>query len=489
MTWIDRRRAGVLLHVSSLTGPFQHGVLGEEAYRFVDTLVEGGFSVWQILPLGPTHDYGSPYESLSTFAGNPDFIDLRQLVAQEWLTEERCQGVMNDACPHETARCEAASAFWSQIENDAALKGAMQQFRAEQAEWLADYALFASLKKAYSDKPWWQWPPEFKTREPRALKSARQKHKAHILQTEFEQFIFAQQWQSLKTHTESLGVMILGDLPIYVAHDSADVWSHQNFFTIDDAGLCYEVAGVPPDYFSDTGQRWGNPLYHWENLKKEGFHWWVKRVRTQLARMHMMRIDHFRGLEAYWVIPGERKDGCVGEWRPAPGAELLETLQTNLGHLPLVAEDLGLITPEVHALREHFGLPGMKILQFAFGGGADNPYLPHQHDANSVVYTGTHDNDTTLGWFQSLPDDCRQHVAEYLGRLLDDMPWPLIRAALASTARLAVVPMQDLLSLDTMARFNTPGTIENNWQWRMTQAGIPPEICVKTRKLNELYGR
>jgi 4-alpha-glucanotransferase len=354
---------------------------------------------------------------------------------------------------------------------------------------LADYALFAALKKAHANQPWWQWPSKLVHRYPEALHAAQQEHKVSIQQTEFEQFVFAQQWQTLKAYAESRGVLILGDLPIYVAHDSADVWSHQHFFTIDDSGFCYEVAGVPPDYFSNTGQRWGNPLYHWENLEKENFHWWVKRVQVQLTRMHMMRIDHFRGLEAYWAIPGENQDGRTGEWRPAPGAELLEALQTNLGRLPLVAEDLGLITPEVHALRERFGLPGMRILQFAFGGGADNPYLPHHHEANSVAYTGTHDNDTTLGWFQSQPEHCRNHVADYLGMPMDDMPWPLIRAALASVARLAVVPMQDLLSLGPEARLNTPGTIEANWNWRMPQGQLAPNVWSRTLRLNQMYGR
>ncbi|MDX8411666.1 MAG: 4-alpha-glucanotransferase [Mariprofundaceae bacterium] len=487
--WIDRRRAGVLLHISSLPGPFQQGVLGEEAHRFMDGMVEGGFSVWQILPLGPTHGHGSPYESLSTFAGNPDFIDLRQLVGQGWLSEASCQASMDDPTASEAARAEAAAAFWAQTETDEALAGQVQHFRAEQADWLADYALFAALKKAHANQPWWQWPSKLVHRYPEALHAAQQEHKLSIQQTEFEQFIFARQWQALKAYAESRGVLILGDLPIYVAHDSADVWSHQHFFTINDSGFCYEVAGVPPDYFSDTGQRWGNPLYHWENLEKENFHWWVKRVQVQLTRMHMMRIDHFRGLEAYWAIPGESQDGRIGEWRPAPGAEMLEALQTNLGRLPLVAEDLGLITPEVHALRQRFGLPGMKILQFAFGGGADNHYLPHHHEADSVVYTGTHDNDTTLGWFQSQPEHCRKHVAEYLGMPMDDMPWPLIRAALASVARLAVVPMQDLLSLGSEARLNTPGTLDDNWNWRMPQEPPAPDVWSRVQRLNQLYNR
>lgn len=487
--WIDRRRAGLLLHITSLPGPFAHGCLGEEARAFMDALVEGGFSLWQILPLGPTHDHGSPYESLSAFAGNPDFLDLRSLVKQGWLSNEDCQDVISGHIPHETARARAAEMFWSRLKQDAALSEAMQRFRAEQADWLGDYALFAAIKQASQGKPWWEWPEPLRNRSAKAMRAAERRYASSIRKTEFEQYIFEQQWHEFKTHADSRGVLLLGDLPIYVAHDSADVWSHQQFFTIGETGQCYEVAGVPPDYFSATGQRWGNPLYHWDNQKAEGFHWWVKRVRTQLARMHLMRVDHFRGLEAYWAIPGDSPDGRVGEWRPAPGAELLETLRTRLGSLPLVAEDLGLITPEVHALRERFGLPGMKVLQFAFGGGADNPYLPHNHEPECVTYTGTHDNDTTLGWYASLPEHCRQHVSAYLGTQPVDMPWPLIRAAYASVARLAVIPMQDILALGTDARLNTPGTVHGNWAWRMPRELNLDSTWSATRRLTQLYGR
>ena len=487
--WIDHRRAGVLLHIFSLPGPQPHGVLGEEAKAFIHAIREGGFSVWQFLPLGPTHGHGSPYESLSSFAGNADFLDLRDFVVGGWLTEARYQAVVDGNLTPEAARAEAAQAFWKQAQHDAELQRSIDEFEAAHAGWLADYALFTALRAAHDEQPWWEWDEPLRRREPAALKSARQKHAVRIHQTRFEQWAFDRQWQALKAYAEVHDVLLFGDLPIYVAHDSADVWAQQHYFTVNDSGRCDEVAGVPPDYFSETGQRWGNPLYRWETLQNDGFDWWIRRIEVQLERMHLLRIDHFRGLEAYWAIPGEREDGMVGEWRSAPGVALLQALDDRLGKLPLVAEDLGLITEEVHAMRERFGLPGMKILQFAFGGEADNPYLPHNHEADSVVYTGTHDNDTALGWFHDTPEETRKHLCHYLGSALDDMPWPLIRTALASVARLAVVPMQDVLSLGGDARLNQPGTLEGNWEWRLDADQLTPDIWKQTRQLNDLYDR
>lgn len=486
--WIDRRRSGVLLHITSLPGPLPCGVLGEEAHAFVDAIIEGGFTVWQFLPLGPTHGHGSPYESLSSFAGNPELLDLREFVRRGWLADATYAAVTRGERPAETARAEAAAGFWSQAKGDSRLAGEVQAFQTKNANWLDDYAIFSAFKKAHGDLPWWQWPEPLRHREKEALLQARHEHASLIRQVEFEQWGFARQWQALKHHAETRGVLLFGDLPIYASHDSADVWTQQQYFTVDDAGLCQEVAGVPPDYFSDTGQRWGNPLYRWDVLEADRFDWWVKRVREQLARMHLLRIDHFRGLQAYWAIPGERQDGREGEWRLAPGVALLQTLREQLGGLPFVAEDLGLITPEVHALRERFGLPGMKILQFAFDGSADNPYLPANHEPDSVVYTGTHDNDTTLGWFQKIPEQVRSNLCAYVDIDSDDMPWPLIRLALSSKALLAVIPMQDLLSLGSEARLNTPATIEGNWQWRLQSQPLG-SIWTKTRELNRLYDR
>lgn len=487
--WIDHRRSAVLLHITSLPGPFHKGVLGEEARSFIDSLVAGGFSVWQFLPLGPTHGHGSPYESLSTFAGNPELIDLRECISGGWLDADMLKGDISSDM-HEVLRGKASEAFWNSIGNNAELQQAVEGFRHANAYWLDDYALFATLKTVFHDGAWWQWPVALRDRDPEAIKNITTDYPQLIRKTIFEQFVFFRQWHNLKAYAEEKGVQLFGDLPIYVAHDSADVWANRASFTVNEIGLCNEVAGVPPDYFSKTGQRWGNPLYHWETMQADNFAWWVRRVRHQLELMHMLRIDHFRALEAFWVIPGESEDGIIGEWRKAPGQALLSTLQQELGHLPLIAEDLGIITEEVTALREAFGLPGMKILQFAFGGDDNNPYLPGNFAEDAVVYTGTHDNDTTMGWFNSADEAVRQHALRVLDATADDMPWALIECALASPAILAVIPMQDLLELGTEAKFNTPGTLDNNWSWRMSSLPEHDAGCwQKAARLNHKHGR
>ncbi len=471
-SWIDSRRAAVLLHITSLPSPFHKGVLGEEAKQFIDSITAGGFSVWQFLPLGPTHEHGSPYESLSTFAGNPELIDLRECVASGWLDARCIQGSVSKA-QHELYRSQAASQFWQSLPSNPTLQTEVAAFQVQHADWLDDFALFSALKEATHNLAWWQWDDALRTRNPTALQAAKTEHYTHIQQIIFEQFLFAKQWQAIKDYAESKGVQLFGDLPIYVAHDSADVWANPQFFTLNEEGECTEVAGVPPDYFSETGQRWGNPLYQWDVLQADGFDWWIRRISRQLERMHMLRIDHFRALEACWVIPADSDTGLIGEWRKVPGDALLQTLQDKLGKLPLIAEDLGIITDEVTALRKKFGLPGMKILQFAFGGDHTNPYLPENHEEDSVVYTGTHDNDTTMGWFESSEAHVQQHALEVLNAQPEDMPWVLIEAAYASPALLSVIPMQDLLELGTEAKFNTPGTLDGNWAWRLDKV---PEI-------------
>ncbi len=488
--WVDRRRSGVLLHISALPGPFPRGVIGEEARNFIDTIADAGFSVWQFLPLGPTHGHGSPYESLSSLAGNPEFLDLRDCVSRGWLSEPTCQAAVNGTIPIEQARMEASNGFWKHAGEDAALSKVVDDFLTQNADWLDDYALFTALKLDYQDLPWWEWEEPLRDRSASALETARASHIEYIRQVCFEQFLFAYQWQQLKQYAEERGVLLFGDIPIYVAHDSVDVWARRELFTINEEGVCDEVAGVPPDYFSDTGQRWGNPLYRWDALREEHFDWWIKRIRRQLIRMHLMRIDHFRGLESYWAIPGEMEDGKIGEWIAAPGDELLTTLKETFGELPLIAEDLGLITPEVTALREKFGLPGMKILQFAFGDDAENPYLPHHHEAESVAYTGTHDNDTSAGWFTSATEHERNHICNYLNiQNEDEVPETMVRCVLASVARLAIVPVQDLLALPAEARFNTPGTLEGNWNWRLESLEELTAVKEEFHTLNSLYGR
>jgi len=487
--WIDRRRAAVLLHLTALPGPFHRGVLGQEAIRFLDEISDAGFTVWQFLPVGPTHGHGSPYESLSSFAGNPELLDLRECVELGWLEADQLASCRT-ADEHAELRGVAANGFWQQVEREPALAETVAAFESIHADWLPDFALFSAIKSSLNDQPWWSWPEALRDRHTDYLQQARHDHAERIRRCIFEQLLFDRQWRRLKSHAESLDIKLFGDLPIYVAHDSADVWVHREYFTVNERGLCNEVAGVPPDYFSETGQRWGNPLYKWDRLTDNNFEWWTRRVARQLERMHLLRIDHFRGLEAYWAIPAASQDGIIGEWRNAPGDALLATLRDKLGQLPLIAEDLGIITPAVDAMRERFGLPGMKILQFAFGDDDNNPYLPHNHTPDSVVYTGTHDNDTTLGWFTSAPAHVRQHALDVLQAKASDMPWAMIEAALASPAKLAVIPMQDLLELGSEARFNTPATLEGNWNWRM-QAN-PDQLqqaCWKAGELNRKHAR
>ena len=488
--WIDRRRSGVLLHISSLPGPFARGVLGVEARAFIDFLADAGFSVWQFLPLGPTHDHGSPYESLSSAAGNPEFIDLRDCVKHGWLSDKTCQALMNGDVDIEIAMTEASDGFWQRVEQEPLLSNDIDDFLSQNADWLDNYALFSALKIDTNYASWWLWPTPLRDRSAHALDEARANLASHIRKIQFQQFLFAQQWQQVKDYAEQRDVLLFGDVPIYVAHDSVDVWIDQQYFTVNAAGQCDQVAGVPPDYFSENGQRWGNPLYNWDEHISDNFSWWVARFRRQFQRMHMIRIDHFRGLESYWAIPADLPDGRVGEWLSAPGAELLKALQNELGELPLIAEDLGLITPEVINLRQEFGMPGMKVLQFAFGDDASNPYLPHHHEKNSVAYTGTHDNDTLPGWLSNASKHEKTHIANYLELNKDeDVVLAMIRSTVASVAGLAIIPAQDLLALPTQARFNTPGTLDGNWCWRLDNFDALHQVQDNYHSLNSRYER
>ncbi|MDQ6951650.1 MAG: 4-alpha-glucanotransferase [Mariprofundales bacterium] len=499
---MDQRRSGLLLHITSLPGPLPNGVLGEEAIALMDGMAASGTKVWQFLPIGPTHGHGSPYESLSTFAGNPDLIDLRSYVAAGWLTERVLAAVIAGTCSLKAARESMVAAFGTALgaaleegQGDGKLAVEWQAFVADTAFWLEDYALFFAIRQTHDGLPWWQWEKMLRDHDGAALAVFSDSNGALLMQAKMEQFLFARQWQQLKEAACARGIVLLGDLPIYVSHDSADVWAHRPLFTVNAAGMCDEVAGVPPDYFSETGQRWGNPLYHWNRMAEDDFSWWVERVRCQHARVDWLRIDHFRGLESYWAIPGDRQDGRIGEWRPAPGAALLDALQRHLGELPLVAEDLGMITEQVHALRKEFALPGMKILQFAFGGDAANPYLPHNHSRDMVAYTGTHDNDTTVGWWQGLDANTRDHVADYLGIERGDgnaatqAATALMRQTLASVANIAVLPVQDLLLLDGASRLNTPGTVDGNWSWRLSVDQFEDMPWLQLKEWNRLYGR
>ena len=483
----EKRRAGILLHPTSLPGGIGNGDLGAEAHRFVDFLALSGNSVWQMLPLGPTHSDGSPYHALSLHAGNPLLISLERLVEWGWLDKHDPVGVEN-AIGYRLERLTQAHRFFSRHAAPSDRR-AFEAFIQSEAHWLEDYALYRALRRELSGQAWHRWPVPLRDREPEALAMARVRLIDNIEQVCFEQFAFARQWQALRAHANERDVLLFGDMPIFVAHDSVDVWTHREYFMLDADGQPTVVAGVPPDYFSKDGQRWGNPLYRWERLQAQGFRWWIERLTTEFRRFDLLRVDHFRGFEACWEIPVTEKTAVNGRWVKVPGEALFQALTTHFGLLPLAAEDLGLITPEVYELRDKFGLPGMIILQFAFDSGHENPYLPHNHCLNCVVYTGTHDNDTTLGWFEDLPAERQLQVVEYLGYPHESMPWPLIRAALASVARLAIIPMQDLLGLGRGQRMNTPGTTDGNWRWRFEWGPIAPGLSERLRRMMRLYGR
>ena len=484
---LDRRRAGVLLHMTSLPGPGATGDLGPEARRFVDFLSNAGLTVWQMLPIGPTQADGSPYQSSSMHAGNPRLISLAPLVedgllASAWLERPSVS---------DEEKVEALLAAWRSFREGAKgeLRGAFERFIGEQSHWLEEYALYRAIHRERGGGCWWDWPASLRDREPQAMAQARARLADEVDFARFEQFLFFHQWFELKRYANERGVRLFGDMPIFVAHDSAEVWAKRAFFQLDAEGHPTVVAGVPPDYFSETGQRWGNPLYDWGFMEEHGFAFWIERLQTQLLLFDLVRIDHFRGFEACWEIPAGDETAINGRWVEAPGDALFHRLHEIYDPLPVVAEDLGIITPEVERLRDAFGLPGMKILQFAFSGDPDNPYLPFRHVANSVVYTGTHDNDTTLGWYTSLDDGQRRYVDEFFGYSQEAMPWPMIRSALASRARLAILPMQDLLSLGGSHRMNLPGTTEDNWQWRFHWSQVDDDLADRLRRRVEMYAR
>jgi len=483
---LDQRRAGVLLHITSLPGQGETGDLGSSARHFVNFLQDSGLTLWQTLPIGATQSDGSPYQSVSVHAGNPRLIALEPLVEKGWLSGQ----LLEQESLSDQDKRNALAAAWHGFNQDAdpSDRSALHLFRAERQAWLEDYLLFQALHDELQ-RGWWEWPSALRHREPEALIKASTRLAKKIDYLCFEQFLFFQQWMALKQYANERGVLLFGDMPIFVAHDSAEVWSQQAMFLLDDEGHPTVVAGVPPDCFSELGQRWGNPLYRWDLMQQDDFAFWVARMKTQLQLFDLIRIDHFRGFEAYWEIPAEEENAVRGHWVKAPGDALFERLHEVYDPLPLVAEDLGIITAEVNALRKKYRLPGMKILQFAFSGEADNPYLPFNHTENSVVYTGTHDNDTTLGWYLSLDCETRQYVDEYLGRSQEIMPWPLIRSALASSARLAVLPMQDLLALDGTHRMNLPGTVEGNWCWRFSWDQVEPDLAARLHRRVKMYGR
>lgn len=486
-TPLARRRSGILLHPTSLPGGYGNGDLGEDAFRFVDFLARCGCTVWQTLPLGPTHEEGSPYLSLSAQGGNPLLVNLESLAEEGWLDRVPVPGPGESPRAHRFRCLEAAHAGFRDRAG-AGDRQALESFVREEADWLEDYALFVALREERAE-PWWQWPQPLRDREPEALDGARERLGEAVHRQQFFQWQFFRQWGRLKAYANERGIRLFGDMPIFVALDSAEVWAHRELFAVGPDGQPETVAGVPPDYFSETGQYWGNPHFRWGRLREDGYRWWIQRLRNQLRLFDWVRIDHFRGFQAFWEIPAGLP-ATEGRWVEGPGADFFRAVEEALGDLPLVAEDLGLITPSVTELRERFNLPGMKVLQFAFGGGAENPFLPHNHRPDFVVYTGTHDNNTTLGWWrEELDPATRERVLGYLGHPAEAMPWPLIRCSLASVARCAVVPLQDLLALGSEHRMNRPGTIEGNWQWRFAWEWMGEGLAPFIKELNLLYGR
>lgn len=483
----QRRSAGILLHPTSLPAAKGKGELGPAAYHFVDFLAASGLSIWQTLPLGPPHGDGSPYQCLSVHAGNPALISLALLRDEPWMQGEQPASDPDCMESRDSVLNRARLGFLNNASS--AEREGFEIFSAEQAHWLADYALFRALRKDNGNLPWTAWPAALRDRDPCALQGVREHLGASVAHIVFEQFLFFRQWQALKVYANRHGVAIFGDIPIFVAHDSADVWAKRHYFQLDETGQPLAVAGVPPDIFCSLGQRWGNPLYDWAALQNDGFSYWIERIATQLRLNDLIRIDHFRGFEACWEIPAHEPTGRVGRWVPVPGDALFQTLQDHFGALPLVAEDLGYITAEVEALRDKYHLLGTKVLQFAFDGTSDNPYLPHNYPVNCVVYTGSHDNDTTSGWLRNLSEHTRTYLRDYLDCRGELTAWSLIRHAFASVANLAIIPMQDILLLGSEHRMNIPGTADDNWGWQFEWRQIEPDLPEKLHKLARLYGR
>lgn len=489
-----RRKSGVLLHPTSLPGESGIGSLGTEACRFVDFLHRAGQSLWQVLPLGPAAYGNSPYSCYSAFAGSPLLIDLPTLVEEGDITASDLQsGFPNDRVDYQKVETHkmgvlrrAAAKFFGGA--DEGRKGDFRHF-CDTAGWLHDFALFMALKDAHHGKSWCDWPEGIARRRPEALEEYSQKLGVAIGEVKYMQWQFSRQWRGVKGYANGKGIEVVGDIPIFVAFDSADVWGNPHLFHLDERGRPTVVAGVPPDYFSKTGQLWGNPLYNWETVAYHGFGWWIERMRSALLLYDVVRVDHFRGFEAYWEVPAMEKTAVNGRWVKGPGEALFHALLDALGPLPIIAEDLGVITPDVEALRDRFGFPGMKILQFAFGSGPDNPYLPHNHVRDSVVYTGTHDNDTTVGWFTKLPAKEKKSIFAYLDTDGRDIAWDLIRASLASVGDIAIIPLQDILALDSAGRMNIPGTAMGNWSWRFKSGDLGEKCAKRLREMTEIYGR
>jgi 4-alpha-glucanotransferase len=491
------RSSGVLLHVTSLPGSFGVGDLGPAALRWIDALAGAGQQWWQVLPVGPTGYGDSPYQSPSTFAGNPNLLSP-ELLAGDGLASpaevaacELPEGPVDLAAVIRAKRQLLATASARFRAGDApALRESFRHFCEREAAWLDGFALFAAVKEHHDGAPWWQWPRPLALRDPNALRGAAAQLAGSIESQRFAQFLFSRQWAAMRDYAAARGIRMLGDLPIYVAEDSADVWANPELFALGTDRRPVLVAGVPPDYFSETGQLWGNPVYDWDAHRRTGFRWWVARMRATLRMVDMVRVDHFRGVEAYWAVPAGEPTAQNGTWMPGPGSELIEALRGALGSVPVVAEDLGFITPEVDALRERYRLPGMRVLQFAFGGAVESRFLPYRYTRDLFITTGTHDNDTTRGWFDKLTEAERRAYEEYAPEAAREPVWALVRLAWASVADLAFAPLQDLLGLGSEARLNTPGVASGNWRWRATAAQVNDRTWIeRLAKWTRVYER
>ncbi len=495
------RACGVLLPIFSLSSEYGIGTFSKEAYEFVDFLEKAGQSYWQILPLGPTSYGDSPYQSFSTFAGNPYFIDINELIEEGLLTKAEADkydfGKVEDRIDYEKlyrSRFKLLQKAFDNIDKAKDAKELKKEFenfkKSPDNDWLVDYALFMALKNANSGRSWNTWDEDIRLRKSAAMKAALTQYADEVEFYSFLQFMFLRQWTALKAYANGKGIEIIGDIPIYVAFDSADTWANPELFQLDENNEPIDVAGCPPDAFSATGQLWGNPLYKWDYHKKTGYKWWMKRIGHCYKLYDVVRIDHFRGFDEYYAIPYGNPTAEIGEWRKGPGIELFDTMKKELGAKKVIAEDLGYLTPSVIRLVQKTGFPGMKILQFAFDSREESDYLPHNYTKNCIVYTGTHDNETTRGWFDNLPRQDKKFCKEYLGiHYAKDAVWQCIRAAFASVSDTAIIPMQDYLELDMKSRINTPSTLGGNWVWRLEKNALSDELCAKMKDLARIYGR
>jgi 4-alpha-glucanotransferase len=494
-----QRSAGILLHPTSLPGPFGIGDLGPEIFRFIDFLDNAGQKHWQVFPLGPTGYGDSPYQCFSAFAGNPLLLSPEKL-KYDGLLNDNDLNDLPSFHPHKVDFGEVidfkkslyTKAFQNFKQNDSTITKSFEKFCSEHSEWLDDFALFMAAKDYHGGELWTKWDRGLVLRDEKSLTEWREKLSDEIQYHKFVQYFFFKQWKEVKKYANAKGIKIIGDMPIYIAYDSADLWANKKLFTVDEKGKLQTVAGVPPDYFSPTGQLWGNPLYRWKEMEKDDFAWWRKRFSGLIEMIDIVRIDHFRGFEAYWEVPGDALTAEKGRWVKAPGDKLFETLKKYLGDIPILAEDLGVITKEVEALRDKFNFPGMKILQFAFGPDMETKFLPHNFVQNCVVYTGSHDNDTTRAYFEKAKTqnpEIFSHLQKYIGIKSDNVTVELIRAAYASVANIVIIPMQDVLNLGGEARMNFPGTLGGNWTWRFTWDMIPDYLAKAYAELAALYER